>query len=52
MDVVGVVIFLEPQNEAGVEAAVMRIPVFETGEEIRCRFPQGQKSFPYRFPSP
>lgn len=43
------VIFLEAQNEAGVEAAVMRIPVFEPGEGIRCRFPQGQKRFPYRF---
>ena len=44
MDVVGVIMFLEAENKAGVEAAVMRMSVFEAGQEIRRGIPQRKKA--------
>lgn len=45
VDVICSVVLLEPQDEAGVEAAVSRMFALESLEEGLCCFSQSEKGF-------
>ena len=51
VDVIGGVVLLEPQDEAGVEAAVSGMFALESRDEVLCCFSQSEKGFFDRFQS-